>query len=79
MTEEFKEMEDRTGRALVFHEELVKKIATDLQTNAVKVGGALYATCIAIGVRPVEAAVLINEFLTSLREQGREVPHDEPR
>jgi len=76
MTEEFQNMEDRTGRALVFHEELVKKIATDLQTDAVKVGGALYATCIAVGVRPVEVAVLINEFLTSLREQGREAQDD---
>lgn len=75
-SEEYRKVEDATGKALMLHEMLVQEIHYKLNGTLSKEKGpvkvALYQTSIACGQSVLSIAHVVNEFLAAYSEQGRE-------
>lgn len=73
-SQEFRAIEDRVGVLLIVQDELVAALATKLEQPKMVIERALYSTSVAVGMRPLDSASCIYEFLIALKEgQEKEV------
>lgn len=76
VSEEYRKMEDATGKALMLQEALVEaihyKLTGALSKEKGPVRAAIYQASAACGISVLSVAHIVNEFLAAYYEQGRE-------